>query len=116
MAEREAFAKTRQIGGRDERRFAKIALPLPVFILEEVAFALFASQHLTCAGHFDPLRYSFMRFAFSRRSCHGAEKLAKSFHLATAFFRTILEPSRGILCWPFDSGVLQMNRSLSLLY
>jgi hypothetical protein len=86
MAEREAFAKTRQIGLRDECRFAKITLPLPAFILEEVAFALFATQHLTCAGHFDPLRHCFMRFAFSRRSCHGAQKLAESINLATAFF------------------------------
>ena len=48
-----------------------------IFIKEKVSFALFLSQHFARTSHFDSLGYCLVRFAFARRSCHGALKLAK---------------------------------------
>ena len=43
------------IGVGDEGRFPQISFPFPVFLLKDVAFALFATQNLTGASHFEAL-------------------------------------------------------------
>ena len=40
------------ICGGNKRRFPQISFPFPVFLLEDVTFALFTAQNLTGTSHF----------------------------------------------------------------
>ena len=42
---------------RNESRFPQISFPFPVFLLENVTFALFSAENLTSASHFKAFGY-----------------------------------------------------------
>lgn len=56
----------------DKRRFTQHSFPFPVFLLEDVTFALFAAQNLTGASHFKALGDGRSGFGLASFAGHGS--------------------------------------------
>ena len=72
---------------RDEGGLAQISFPFPVFLLEDVAFPLFATQNLAGASHFKALGDGRSGFGLTSFASHGSGVLGGGGSNARFFVR-----------------------------